>query len=96
MRYADRILNRINKLRAREFAVYACNEADGTPRVCLLAEFEDREPFLLPMTPEAAHRIGLEMLASVMSMKPELMFPADVVARLNAGELSLEQLKALV
>lgn len=96
MRYYDRILNRIEKLRATAFDVYACTEKNGDPRICLLAEFTDRDSFMLPMTPEAAHRIALDMLSSVMAMKPEVMFPADIVAKLNSGELSLEQLKSLI
>lgn len=96
MRYADRILNRIKKLYAKEFQVYSCTERDGAPRVAFQAEFTDREPFMLVMTPEAAHRIGLEMLASVMTAAPEVMFPAEIVAKLNSGELSVEQLKELV
>jgi hypothetical protein len=54
------------------------------------------ERFMLPMTLEAAHEIAIDMLSSVMTAKPEIMFPADVVAKLNRGELSLEQLKELI
>jgi hypothetical protein len=96
MRYADRILNRIPQLRAKEFGIYACQEADGTHRVCLLAEFKDREPFMLPMTLEAAHEIAIDMLKTVMAIKPEMMFDVDVAQRFKNGELSLEQLKDLV
>jgi hypothetical protein len=96
LRYADRILNRIPQLRAKEFGVYACREADGTHRVSLLAEFKDREAFMLPMTLEAAHEMAIDMLKTVMVLKPEIMFPAGVAQKFKNGELSLEQLKELV
>ncbi|GAA2792306.1 hypothetical protein GCM10010533_33100 [Mycolicibacterium pallens] len=96
MRYSDRVLNRIKKFIAKDFQVYACNAADGTPRVSLVAEFEYCDPFMLPMTVEAAHEMGLQLLAATMELKPEIMFPAHLAKKYRAGDISLEQLKAAV
>jgi hypothetical protein len=38
----------------------------------------------------------LDMLSGVIGLKPELMFPLDVVKKYKAGQLTLQQLKALI
>ncbi|SPM32035.1 Mycobacterium terramassiliense ORFan [Mycobacterium terramassiliense] len=96
MRYADRILNRIERLNARKFGVYACKEYDGSDRICLVADFKDRESFMLPMTLEAAHEMAIDMLSAVMAIKPEMLFGSEIAAQYKSGQLSLHELKQVV
>lgn len=68
----------------------------GEPAIGLQINPAAGASFIIPLAYESARDMASMILQTLMFAAPEMFFPDDVVRKLKAGKLSLEQLKDFI
>jgi hypothetical protein len=92
----QRMKHRLSHPTQMEVKAFDVKIAENEPVLGLQVERVRGDTFIIPISFGTAKDLANMMLQTLMYHAPEMFFSPDVVQKLRAGELSLEQLKELV